>query len=542
MVAKLALARYDGDRGMMAVLDELEDAAQRRGTVLLETRSMGFDFAQIEEIREAMLRVRNRRGTVIVYMNGGSLRSYFLASAADRIIAHPHSGLEMTGMRMQTMYYGELLQKLGVEPEFVRVAEYKAWPEKAHRSTASAPVASQRHHLHADVWNHVLRTIARDRGEDVRVVKEWIDENPMSSQLALRRSIVDELAFPDELDAKLETWLGRRIRIETPQESQQHRTAFGPPPRIAVLLIEGDLVRGDSFTVPIIDRTVAGDRTLTKEIERLRKDPSVRAVVVRINSLGGDVGTADAIARELDLVRRVKPVVISMGNSCASGGYYIATAGQYIYADATTYTGSIGVFFPKVDVSGALGRLGITVDEEDFGRRAGMRSWLRPMDEDELAAAQEDVEVVYGQFLGRVAKARAMTLEQADRVARGRVWSGVRGIEEGLVDDYGGVREAILRARAIAGLEPDEGAVEIVPAARRPVENLRAMFGFDIPSPLGRAAGGSAFGDATPASVALRSAVPLGMLTALKHLPVALWWGQEPGIMALSDQTWIISD
>lgn len=541
VVTRLALARYRGDRGMWEVIEELEAAAERRGVVLLETRGMSMGYAQVEELREAVLRVRNRGGKVVAYMDGASLRGYFLASAADRIVAHPSSSLWILGMRMQTLYYGDLLEKLGAKAEFVRVAEYKAWPEIVHRRSASEPVARQRALLYTDTWNHVLRMIARERGQDARVVKEWIDDAPLRPQDAVRRGLVDELAHPDELDAKLEDWLGRRIRIEAPSEGKMHASAFGPPPRIAVLLVQGDIVQGDSFTVPLLGRQVTGDRTLTKEIERLRKDPSVRALVVRIDSPGGDVGAAEAIARELDLVRAEKPVVISMGNTCASGGYYIASAGQYIYADATTYTGSIGIFYPKLDVSGALEKLGIGVDEQDFGRRAGLRSWLRPYDDDERAAIQAEIEASYAEFLGRVARARSMTTEQADAVARGRVWSGVRAMDEGLVDDYGGVREAVLRARAIAGMQPDEGEVELLPRPTSTVENLRAMFGFDLPSPLGSTeATGS--GVAVPAAMALRSVLPAGMLTVLRNLPLALWWGDEPRVLALGDAAVVIED
>src|SRR5690606_20311413 len=154
-------------------------------------------------------------------------------------------------------------------------------------------------------------------------------------------------------------------------------------------------------TIPILGRRIAGSRTLTKQIEKLRKDPSVRAVVVRIDSPGGAVSAADAIARELDLTRKEKPVVVSMSSACASGGYYIATAGQYIFADATTVTGSIGIFYPKMDLSGTLEKLGVGVDEFDFGKHAGMRSWFRPYTDDEREATLRDITSSYEIFTGR---------------------------------------------------------------------------------------------------------------------------------------------
>lgn len=540
VVTKLSLAKYQGDRGMWALIQEMDAIAERRGVLLLETRGLSLGYAQVEEVREAVLRARNAGGKVVVYLHGASLRSYFLASAADRIISHPRASLEILGLHVTTLYFGDLLQRLGAKPEFVRMAEYKAWPEKMHGTTASAPVAAQRHQLSADMWNHLLRMIARERGQDPRVVKEWIDSGPVTPEEAVRRGVVDDLAYIDELDQELEDWLGRRIRIEGPRQPRVHALDYGPPPRIAVLLVEGDLAGGDSFTVPIIGRTVTGDRTLTKEIERLGRDPSVEAVVVRIDSPGGEVAAADAIARSLDLVRREKPVVVSMGNACASGGYYIATAGQYIFADATSYTGSIGVFYPKVDISGTLEKIGVSVDEEQFGRRAGMRSWLHGFDDDERAAAQADVAHTYGQFLERVATARSMTTEQADAVARGRVWAGVRAIDEGLVDDYGGLREAVARARAIAGLRPGEGVVELVPRPTSALENVRALFGVSLPSPFGRTAGG--MGAAAPAAMALRSALPPAMLTALRHLPIGLWWSPRPSMMAVDDHALVITD
>jgi len=541
IVTRLDMAQYTGDRGMWKLVETIDELGRGGAVVLIETRGIGLSFAQLEEIREALVRLRAGGGRVVVYMEGGGLRSYFLASVADRIIAHPTTGLELLGMRIQSLHFANLLAKFGAKAEFVRVAEYKGYPDKFHLARASEPVARQRMQLYTDIWNHVLRVVARDRGHDPLVVKEWIDAAPHTSQQALREGIVDELAFPDELDARLEAWLVRKVRIEEPSEQKEHANEFGPTPRIAVLLIEGDLVDGKSFTIPLLGRKVAGATTITKEIEKLRKDPGVRAVVVRINSPGGDVGASDAIARELDLTRKEKPVVVSMGTDCASGGYYIATGGQYIFADATTTTGSIGVFYPKVDISGVFEKFGITIDRYEFGRRAGLRSWLKPYSDDEREAALADIEASYAEFTARVGRVRNMSQAEVDAVARGRVWSGVRAIDVGLVDAYGGLREAILRARAIAGLRPDEGRVVVLPKPPGILANLRAILGFKLPNPFADEGAARADGKFAVGS-ALGLALPPAIVKALRHLPVNLWLVDGPAVLALGEEAIILED
>lgn len=539
-VLRLSLAGYGGDRGLWKAIAEIEDAAARGGDILVEARGMEYGWAQIEELREAIIRARLQGSRVFVYLEGGTLRHYFLAAAAEQIIAHPNNSLSILGMRIESFYYADLLAKLGAKAEFVRIAEYKAVPERWGSMTASEPTAHQRKQLTSDIWNHVLRTVSRERGQDTTGVKRWIDHAPLHPPRALQDGVIDGVAYPDQLDARLEQLLGKKIRLEKPSSRADHEHMYGAPRRIAVLLIEGDIADSESFVIPLLGRKVAGSYTLTKEIEKLREDNGVEAVVVRINSPGGSVSAADAIARELDLTRQVKPVVISMGNKCASGGYYIATGGQYIYADATTLTGSIGIFYPKVDISGTLELLGVGVDTYNFGRRAGLRSWFKPYSDDEKAAALQDIQDSYSIFTGRVATARSMTLAQVDKVARGRVWSGVRGLEIGLVDAYGGMREAVMRARAIAGLRPGEAAVEFYPRKPGQLENLRRILGFDIPLPFG---GGVRSNAGVRGAAALGGfGLPAAVIKVLGLLPTGLWHSAGPAPLALAEETIVIAD
>ncbi len=535
-VTRLQVSRYDGERGLWELVRAVDRIGQQRGIALLETRGMSYGWAQIEELREAVRRARLQGARVVTYMEGGGLRAYFLAASSDHILAHPTTSLSIVGMRVETFFFADLLDKLGAKAEFVRIAEYKSVPESYERMGPSPASDRQRRLLHTDVWNHVLRVVARDRGQDPRSVKRWIDKAPLDPPAAVRDGVVDGVAYPDQLDSKLEVLFDRRVRIERPPEQDLHAHDYGPLAHVAVLMIEGDLADSESFEVPLIGRKVAGAFTLTREIERLREDKNVKAVVVRVNSPGGSVKASEDIARELDLTDAVKPVIISMSNACASGGYYVATGGRFIFSDATTITGSIGIFYPKVDVSGTLDKLGIEVDRINYGRRAAMRSWLKPYTEDERAAAQQDIQNSYAVFTDRVARSRRMTLAKVDEVARGRVWSGVRGREVGLVDRYGGLHEAIGRAAAIASIDAKTIEVKLYPEEASQAENLRRIFSFDIP--LGGVRGSALAGAARVGGFGL----PGTLLTILSRLPVGLWLVSGPQPLALAEETMLIED
>ncbi len=535
-VTRVRLSRHRGERGLWAVIQELEQAAEQQGMVLIETRGVSFGWAQAEELREAIRRARLSGARVLAYLEGGGLRSYFVASAAETIIAHPNTNLSIVGMRVETFFFADLLAKLGASAEFVRIAEYKSVPESYDQSQPSPPSDRQRRQLHTDVWNHVLRVIAEDRGQDPRSVKRWIDAAPLRPQRAQRDGVVDRLAFPDELDEALETLLGRKVRIEEPPEQSFHQHDFGPRPRVAVLVIEGDISDSKSFEIPIVGRKVAGSVTLTKQIERLREDKNVKAVVVRCNTPGGSVKASDDIARELDLTDAVKPVIVSMSDACASGGYYIATGGRFIFADATTKTGSIGMFYPKIDISGTLDKLGIEVDQITYGKHAAMRSWLKPYTDEERGAVLQSLQDGYALFTQRVGRARQMTLARVNDVARGRVWSGVRARQVGLVDRHGGLTDAVDRALAITSLDPTTVDVVFYPEEPSAVENLRRVFSFDIPFVRG---GGTAFSEMRRMGGFGFSGTLLGVLG---RLPVGLWLGDGPVPLALDDAVVVIDD
>jgi len=533
-VTRISLAGKHSDRQLAEVVWLIDDLAQRRGgVVLLELRGVGFRLPQLEEVREALLRFQDGGGKVVAYLEGGGVSHYFVASIADRVIAHPQLPLSIIGFSTRTLYWGELLERLGAKAEFLRIAEYKATPEVFARAAPSTLVAEANRALLTDVWNHTVRLIGRARARDPAVVSAWIDQAPWEAGDARKRGIVDELAFPDELDAKLEAWLGRSVRIEAPPKAPVRPGDWGDPAHVAVLHIAGGLVVGESARVPLLDIELAGSKTLTQQIAGLREDGDVKAVVVRIDSRGGSLLAAEQISRELDLLRARKPVVISMGNVASSGGYHIATAGQYIFANATTVTGSIGVFMPKIDLSGLLDKVGVNADILAIGDRATLRSWWKPYSDDERAATLAGLQASYDRFVERVAVARAMTPEAADALARGRIWSGARAIEVGLVDRYGGMHEAVGRAARMADMQRRGTTIPVIhyPAPPTLVERVRTLFGLSIPLASGGGASDRGLSLDPLGSRALGFADP--MLRTLRLLPASLWLSVGPEPLAL---------
>ena len=510
-VARIALAGARGDRGVLGVIAGI-DGLPAGAAALIDLSGARLGWAQAEEVREAIARRQAGGAPVVVYLRGGGLKSYYIASAADHVIAHPQSRLAIVGARVEVFYFAELLGRLGARAEFLRIAEFKARPEQAERGSASEPVAEQRALLLEDLRATVVGGIAAGRGVSAARVAAWIDAAPLGPEEALRAGAVDALAWPDEVEAAVGRYLGRVAALREAGERPAHDGELGPGPAIAVIHVEGVLVEGESAEVPLLGQRLAGARALGRAIAAAREDRRVRALVVRIDSVGGSVAAAAAITRELELAAAVKPVVVSMGDVAASGGYYIATAGQVIFADALTSTGSIGVFRAKIDLSGLLARLGIAVEGAGFGAAAGIGSWWKPYSPAERAAALRGLEASYAIFTARVGRARGLDAAAVDAVARGRVWGGARARGLGLVDEDGGLFEAVARARALAGLDA-RAAVIHAPSPPGVLGSLKVLGGMKLPFGIGN--GTSSEGEATPI------AGPLG--EALRRLPVGLW-------------------
>lgn len=277
---------------------------------------------------------------------------------------------------------------------------------------------------------------------------------------------VDVLAFDDEVEGSLERLLGRSTRLQVDDRRARAPARFAPQPAIALVYVEGEMIDGRSRHVPLLEADVAGSYTIAESLQAARESPLVKAVVLRVETPGGSSTAADVIWRQVQLTARVKPVVVSMGGFAASGGYYISAPGTRIFANPSTLTGSIGVFYGKADASGLLDKLGIDVEVYKTAERADADALYRPFTPVERTQLEHNLRLFYDLFLERVATGRKMKKSTVDGVGQGRVWTGEQASKNGLVDELGGLRQALAHARKLGGL-PDYAPIIELPKIER---------------------------------------------------------------------------
>ena len=533
---RLSLGRQSDERSLLGLLRAIEEAErERRSLLLLDLAGMEYDYSQIEEIRAALQRFESGGGQVVAYLRGGSLRHYYLASIADRIYLHPAYNLEATGMVWRSYHLGALLKKLGVEAEFLRAGEHLSGGRWSLEGGTGAKTQALWMEIYTSLWERVIFEIAKARGRAAQQVKAWIDTGPQSPAQCLQDGFVDALVWPDEVETRLAKDWGRRFRFDTfkGKTKEEH---WGPMPQVAVLVVEGELSAGESATIEWLNRRVVGQATILEALEGLREDPNVRAVVLRLDSPGGTLAAAESIHRELQRLDAKKPLVVSIGGRATGGGYMLAATGRAIYADAGSTVGEIGVFLPKLDLSGLLRNLGISVDARKRGRRAEAGRWWRTFEGEERAALQSRLDQSYRRIIEDIAQGRGMSTGEVEALAAGRPWSGERAVAVGLVDRIGGLRDAVSHARRLGSLPRGEHQVVVYPAEPNLLERIRAIFALRLPVPW---RGGERARMLEGAS----SALPLqGLLAGLRSVPASLWRLEEAEAMAIAVESRWVSD
>jgi len=434
--------------------------------VVLRSRGLPLGAGRSEELRAGIEGLQRAGKRVLFYLESGGDLDYAVASVADRILVAPQAILAVNGFSATALFAGAGLEKLGVKAEFVRVGAYKNAPDVFTRSDMSQEQREVTNALLDDVFGRYVSEVSRKRHLDEGKFRRLLDRGLLTPQEALREGLVDGLAYPDQLEEEVRKVLGgssaflRKTSLDRPSVKDDR---WAPRPRIGVVRVEGDIARGSGGSSPFGGVEIAGSDTIARRIHALADDPSVRAIVVRIDSPGGDGTASDLIWRELIRAReeKHKPVVASMGDVAASGGYYVAVAAEQIYAEPSTITGSIGVFIGKFDLHSLYGGLGLTLVTNKRGESADLFTTARPLTDAERQMMQGWVDAFYEQFVERVAKGRNLSTQQVDALGRGRVWSGAQAMERGLVDRMGGLPDALREARRRAGFEPgDEVAVD----------------------------------------------------------------------------------
>lgn len=422
-------------------------------TVKIEGLPLGP--GRIEEVRGALAEIAERK-PVLAYVTGGGTTEYWLATAATAVAVPPGATLDVSGLNVSRLYLRDALARLGVAFEVVARGAFKTAPEQLVRQGASPEAREMTDAVLDDVFARFVADVATARRLPPERVRALVDQALLSADEAKGAGLVDEVIWPDEVEGWARRRVGRRVRVTGAYHPDPERRAqrWGRPDVVAVIRVEGTIVPGRSRSAPGGGELLAGADSLVEQIERAAEDRRVKAIVLRVDSPGGDGLASDLVWRAVAQARRRKPVVASMGDVAASGGYLVAAGTDAIVAEPSTLTGSIGVFALKPDLSGLLAKLQIAREAHPRGENAQLASMAKPWSASERRAVERQIDVFYDLFVARVAEGRKLAPEDVEKVAGGRVWTGQQALDRRLVDALGSLLDAVALARTRAGLGP----------------------------------------------------------------------------------------
>ena len=449
-------------RGYVEALRRAKNDARIESVLIVPSHFDSPYWGKIQELRDAILDFRKSGKRVSAYLEYGGDREYYLATATDRIYLLPTSGVDLKGVATYDLFLKGTLDKIGTSADFEKIGDYKTAPNQLMQTTYTAAHREMSEWLTRDMYDQLVRGVAEGRKKKIEDVRALVDEGPFLAEQALRAGLVDVLAYEDQLDDQ--GAVSKQGTVEGDVYGRSRRSvSVRNAPRVAVLYISGVINSGDSGFDPL-NGNITGSARLVRAIRAARADDSVRAIVLRIDSPGGSSIASDVIWRELAVTRDEKParpLVASMSDLAASGGYYVAVAAPTIVAQPATLTGSIGIYGGKFVTGGTYEKLGAHIEAITIGRNAGMVSPERPFNESERAKVKEQMRSFYQGFVRKVAASRKMSEANVERLAEGRVWTGAQARQHGLVDALGGLDRAIALAKERAGI-PADTEVEIV--------------------------------------------------------------------------------
>lgn len=469
---------FDAPPSLRATIDIIQRAKIDPRIKVLHIRPSATAalWAQLQEVHAALVDFKTSGKPVVAFLESAGTGDYYLATAASRIVLMPAGQLDVAGLASYELFFRGALDKIGVYPDLLHIGDYKTasntFTERdftpAHREVTEA--------LNREWYEEFVRAVAAGRGVTVDAARLLIDGGPYLADTALSSGLVDELAYDDQLDDK------EPVQGTEPVTRERYLRSATPLPRgtgrIALLYAAGTIASGPSSFDSPTGGLVVGSETFVEWIRKVRVDPGIAAVVVRVDSPGGSAIASEVIWRELMLTRDVKPLVVSMGDVAASGGYYIAAPAHTIVAQPGTLTGSIGVVTGKFVLQGAMDKLGVGTGSVSHGRMAEIYSPFRPFSDEERVKLSDQMRSVYDLFVKRVADGRQQPASRIDAVAQGRVWTGRQARELGLVDELGGLDDAIRIAAERARLDPAAGVNLVVyPEKRSIYEILSQQFG-----------------------------------------------------------------
>ncbi len=449
------IRKASGLNDVLANIRKAKDDPKIKG-ILIEAGALPSGWATADEIHSALVDFKQTGKFVYAYADYlMTQQTYFIATAADRIWINPTGNFELKGLAAEVSFYHKALQNLGIEVQVIRHGKFKGAVEPFMLDRMSEENRRQITAYIGAIWDHVVKTISESRSVPESKIREMAD-NLSSYNLAyiIKEGLLDGTLYRDQLEDSLRVAVsieeGRKLNMVSMNRYSkvpEEKVKGSIKNKIAVIYASGSIVTGKG------DETNIGGDKYAEELYKARKDSNIKAVVLRVNSPGGNAMASDVIWREVSLTAKVKPVIVSMGNYAASGGYYISAAGTKIFASPTTITGSIGVFGLIPNVSPLLeNKLGITSEVVRTNRYADSPSVTRPMSDYEREMMQYSVEEVYSKFTQVVADGRNMEKSAVDSIGQGRVWSGTDARNIGLVDEFGGLNDAINEAASLAGV------------------------------------------------------------------------------------------
>ena len=433
--------------------------------VVLRVRNLGAGWATLEELRRELAAFRKRGGRVVAYLMEADSRSYYLACAADEILATPLTTVGVVGLRARVNFLRDALNRAGVEAEVVAVSPYKSAGEPFVRNDFSEESREQAERLLDRRYEELIGAIARARKITPEETRARIDLAPYGAPEALARGLLDGVCYEDELPGKLGT---EEERAGLAEWGVAHRSLRVPyrrslRRRVGLVSLSGAIVRGKNRKIPvplpIVGGEQAGSESIVAALRLAERNRRVAAILFHVESPGGDAFASDLIWREVERIRARKPVVVLMGDVAASGGYYVSAAASHVVARRNTLTGSIGVLSIRPIAENLYEKLGVNPVALERGARAGLLDPSRRPTSDELEVLEDQIRFIYDEFKDRVSRGRGMEAAALEGIAGGRVWTGGEAHHLGLADEVGGFREALGKARELGKIERDTPGV-----------------------------------------------------------------------------------
>ena len=464
---------------------QLERAAsdERIKGVLLRISYLETGFAKIEEIGRLLKKFSRSKKPVLAFIVDGGLKEYYLASVADKGIMFKGGSLSISGIGAEALFLKNTLSKLGIQAEFFHIGDYKTASNTFNEDHMTPAHRESMQALIDDLYQAVISGIAVNRKLDAGEVKKIVDQSPLPQEEYVKAKMIDSLGYEDELHGLLNAQYPE-VSFRTYAKTSAP-LPFSGAKKIAVIFASGEIHMGRSGGQSLLGGEVLGADTLAEQLRQARNNYAVKAVVLRVDSPGGSAVASDVILREAELLSRKKPLVISMSDLAASGGYWISLSAQKIFAQPQTITGSIGVLFGKFVLKGLYDKLGINKEIIKTSEFAAMYSDYTPFSDREKQKIMADMRRIYDEFLKKVANNRKLAVADVEKIAQGRVWSGKAALALKLVDGLGGLNEALAEAKKLAHIQPSEKVgVRIYPQKKTFWEMLLSLADVKAENPL----------------------------------------------------------